>query len=304
MEEAERAEDRRPRALSPPPRRPRPHLAPSAEGEEYADRLLCALSPQPGLPHPLRPCVASPAEEEEQADRQPLTLSIPAAMAAHATASLLPLRQPASSSSSHRHRSTPSRTLQSLAPTPQTASPQWKEQSKQSFNDVMTDILEKVIAACEEKNLTNSLDPSILTQMLDDVYNGHHGGYERGRGLGCSRGVWRHNMSNEASNENAQGPLVRAGDASSECVVVSLTQTTGSIYRAGLLLSTSDQKDPSSPPSPCDGCNGCIMHAPRLNGALTVRPLNGHLSAKGANWRALFDVVGGHYVLLLHRYCL
>ncbi|MQM12105.1 hypothetical protein Taro_045021 [Colocasia esculenta] len=62
--------------------------------------------------------------------------------------------------------------------------------------------LEKVIAACEEKNLTNSSDPSILTPILDDVYNGHHGGYERGRGLGWSRGAWRHNMSNEASNEN------------------------------------------------------------------------------------------------------
>ncbi|MQL99533.1 hypothetical protein Taro_032256 [Colocasia esculenta] len=41
-------------------------------------------------------------------------------------------------------------------------------------------ICEKVIVACEEKNLTNSSDPSILTPILDDVYNGHHGGYERG----------------------------------------------------------------------------------------------------------------------------
>ncbi|MQM14761.1 hypothetical protein Taro_047696 [Colocasia esculenta] len=63
-------------------------------------------------------------------------------------------------------------------------------------------ICEKVIAACEEKNLTNSSDPSMLTSILDDVYNGHHGEYESGRGLGWSRGAWRHNMSNEASNEN------------------------------------------------------------------------------------------------------
>ncbi|MQL68195.1 hypothetical protein Taro_000453 [Colocasia esculenta] len=65
-------------------------------------------------------------------------------------------------------------------------------------------ICEKVIPACEEKNLTNSSDPSMLTPILDDVYNGHHGGYERGRGLGWSRGAWRHNMSNEASNENVR----------------------------------------------------------------------------------------------------
>ncbi|MQL70513.1 hypothetical protein Taro_002825, partial [Colocasia esculenta] len=77
-----------------------------------------------------------------------------------------------------------------------------KMKSGEYPNAYIHTICEKVIAACEEKNLTNSSDPSILTPILDDVYNGHHGGYERGRGLGWSRGAWRHNMSSEASNEN------------------------------------------------------------------------------------------------------
>ncbi|MQL74540.1 hypothetical protein Taro_006914, partial [Colocasia esculenta] len=53
---------------------------------------------------------------------------------------------------------------------------------------------EKVIAACEEKNLTNSSDPSIFTPILDDVYNGHHGGYERGRGLEIAGHVLGHHV--------------------------------------------------------------------------------------------------------------
>ncbi|MQL76441.1 hypothetical protein Taro_008829 [Colocasia esculenta] len=77
-------------------------------------------------------------------------------------------------------------------------------------------ICEKVIATCEEKNLTNSSYPSILTPILDDVYNGHHGGYERGRGLGWCRGAWRHNMSSEASNENVGDRKSRAGTSRSQ----------------------------------------------------------------------------------------
>ncbi|MQL85632.1 hypothetical protein Taro_018164, partial [Colocasia esculenta] len=59
-----------------------------------------------------------------------------------------------------------------------------KMKSEEYPNAYTHTICEKVIAACEEKNLTNSSDPSILTPILDDVYNGHHGGYERGRVLG------------------------------------------------------------------------------------------------------------------------
>ncbi|MQL98213.1 hypothetical protein Taro_030918 [Colocasia esculenta] len=70
------------------------------------------------------------------------------------------------------------------------------------LSETPPDEREKVIATCEEKNLTNSSEPSVLTPILDDVYNGHHGGYERGRGLGWSRATWSHNMMNEASIVN------------------------------------------------------------------------------------------------------
>ncbi|MQM07487.1 hypothetical protein Taro_040326 [Colocasia esculenta] len=46
---------------------------------------------------------------------------------------------------------------------------------------------EKAIATCEERNFTSSLDPSILTYVLDAVYHRNHGGFERGCGLGWSR---------------------------------------------------------------------------------------------------------------------
>ncbi|MQM14015.1 hypothetical protein Taro_046943 [Colocasia esculenta] len=54
-------------------------------------------------------------------------------------------------------------------------------------NDYTRAICEKVISTCEERNFTNSSDPSVLTPVLDAIYNGHHGGYERVRGLGWSR---------------------------------------------------------------------------------------------------------------------
>ncbi|MQL74484.1 hypothetical protein Taro_006826 [Colocasia esculenta] len=120
---------------------------------------------------------------------------------------------------------------------------QWKEQSPQSFKDVMKDIMywerddkileaernkrnrgedrathtlgaksiarhnhdeEKVRLTCVERDITNSSDPCILSPILDIVYKGHHGGYERGRGLGWSRAVPWSKLEATASNESVQ----------------------------------------------------------------------------------------------------
>ncbi|MQL95421.1 hypothetical protein Taro_028083, partial [Colocasia esculenta] len=75
---------------------------------------------------------------------------------------------------------------------------------------------EKVIATCEERNFTSSSDPSVLTPVLDAVYNGHHGGYERGRGLGWSRVAWSHNMANETRNDNIRRLTVELENTQSE----------------------------------------------------------------------------------------
>ncbi|MQL87931.1 hypothetical protein Taro_020480 [Colocasia esculenta] len=194
-EEAEQTEDRRPRALSPPashhlPRSPdaltslSPRPAPPAEEAERAeDRRPHALSPTPEHP---RPRLAPPAEGEEWAEHPPRALSQQPG-----------LPQPSPFSSSHQKLGDNYSTLEAYVAA-------HKMKSGEYPNAYTHTICEKVIAACEEKNLTNSSDPSILTPILDDVYNGHHGGYERGRGLGWSRGVWRHNMSSEASNENVR----------------------------------------------------------------------------------------------------
>ncbi|MQL94166.1 hypothetical protein Taro_026823 [Colocasia esculenta] len=81
-------------------------------------------------------------------------------------------------------------------------------------------------------------------------------------------------------------------------------RATSFIYRTGLLPSTSDQEDSNSHLSPCNGYNYCIIHAPRLNGALTARPLNGRLPANGANRRALCGVDQGRFVPLPQHFCL
>ncbi|MQM23264.1 hypothetical protein Taro_056327 [Colocasia esculenta] len=50
---------------------------------------------------------------------------------------------------------------------------------RERVENIQTDILvlyEKAIATCEERNFTSSSDPSILTPILDAIYNKHHGG--------------------------------------------------------------------------------------------------------------------------------
>ncbi|MQL87213.1 hypothetical protein Taro_019753, partial [Colocasia esculenta] len=59
---------------------------------------------------------------------------------------------------------------------------------------------EKVEEACAQRELMNSSETSVLSPILDEVYKGHHGGYERGRGLGCSRAIWCNNMQTDTSN--------------------------------------------------------------------------------------------------------
>ncbi|MQM03189.1 hypothetical protein Taro_035963, partial [Colocasia esculenta] len=63
---------------------------------------------------------------------------------------------------------------------------------------------EKVRLTCVEREITNSSDPCILSPILDIVYKGHHGGYERGRGLGWSRAVPWSKLEATASNESVQ----------------------------------------------------------------------------------------------------
>ncbi|MQL71516.1 hypothetical protein Taro_003836 [Colocasia esculenta] len=110
---------------------------------------------------------------------------------------------------------------------------QWKEQSHQSFKDVIKDIMrdydfvdiegmqanmaivthfcyeslkkkEKVRLTCVERDITNSSDPCILSPILDIVYKGYHGGYERGHGLRWSRAVPWSKLEATASNESVQ----------------------------------------------------------------------------------------------------
>ncbi|MQL96867.1 hypothetical protein Taro_029547 [Colocasia esculenta] len=83
-------------------------------------------------------------------------------------------------------------------------------------NEYTHAICEKAIATCEERNFASSSDPSVLTPVLDVVYNRHHGGYERGRGLGWSRVAWSHNMANEARNDNIRWLTVELENTQSE----------------------------------------------------------------------------------------
>ncbi|MQL99810.1 hypothetical protein Taro_032540 [Colocasia esculenta] len=83
-------------------------------------------------------------------------------------------------------------------------------------NEYTRGICEKAIATCEERNFTTSSDPSVLNPILDAAYNGHHKGYERGRGLGWSRVAWSHNMANETRNDNIRRLTVELENTQSE----------------------------------------------------------------------------------------
>ncbi|MQL99970.1 hypothetical protein Taro_032703 [Colocasia esculenta] len=78
------------------------------------------------------------------------------------------------------------------------------------------DMCEKVIATCAERDITNSSDPCILSPILDAVYKGHHGGYERGRGLGWSRVVPWSKLEVVASNESLQHVTLELQNARAE----------------------------------------------------------------------------------------
>ncbi|MQL78624.1 hypothetical protein Taro_011052 [Colocasia esculenta] len=69
-------------------------------------------------------------------------------------------------------------------------------------NEYTRSICEKVIETCQEKDLMSSSEPTILSPILDAVCNGHHGGFERGYGLGWSRMSRWGDSGNQASNYN------------------------------------------------------------------------------------------------------
>ncbi|MQM07067.1 hypothetical protein Taro_039903, partial [Colocasia esculenta] len=75
---------------------------------------------------------------------------------------------------------------------------------------------EKVEESCAQRELMNSSEPSVLSPILDEVYKGHHGGYERGRGLGCSRAIWCNNMQTDTSNETIQNLTLQLQNAKAE----------------------------------------------------------------------------------------
>ncbi|MQM19850.1 hypothetical protein Taro_052862 [Colocasia esculenta] len=75
---------------------------------------------------------------------------------------------------------------------------------------------EKVIEACQEKDLISSAKPTILSLILDDVCNGHNGGYERGCELGCSRMSRWGDIGNQASNDNIKQLTVELQNARAE----------------------------------------------------------------------------------------
>ncbi|MQM12043.1 hypothetical protein Taro_044957 [Colocasia esculenta] len=75
---------------------------------------------------------------------------------------------------------------------------------------------EKVIKACQEKDLMSSSEPAILSPILDGVCNGHHGGYERGCGLGWSRMSRWGDIGNHASNDNIKQLTLELQNAKAE----------------------------------------------------------------------------------------
>ncbi|MQM05695.1 hypothetical protein Taro_038505 [Colocasia esculenta] len=75
---------------------------------------------------------------------------------------------------------------------------------------------EKVIEICQEKDLMNSSNPTVLSPILDAVCNGHHGGYERGCGLGWSRMSRWGDIGNQSSNDNIKQLTVELQNAKAE----------------------------------------------------------------------------------------
>ncbi|MQL98305.1 hypothetical protein Taro_031015, partial [Colocasia esculenta] len=78
------------------------------------------------------------------------------------------------------------------------------------------DLYEKVIEACQEKDLMSSSEPVILSPILDVVCNGHYGGYERGCGLGWSRMSRWGDIANQASNDNIKQLTLELQNAKAE----------------------------------------------------------------------------------------
>ncbi|MQM21708.1 hypothetical protein Taro_054751 [Colocasia esculenta] len=75
---------------------------------------------------------------------------------------------------------------------------------------------EKVIEVCQEKDIMSSSEPTILSPILDVVCNGHHGGYERGCGLGWSKMSHCGDIGNQASNDNIKQLTVELQNAKAE----------------------------------------------------------------------------------------
>ncbi|MQM07028.1 hypothetical protein Taro_039861 [Colocasia esculenta] len=85
------------------------------------------------------------------------------------------------------------------------------------YSDEYThDMCEKVIVTCAERDITNSSDSCILSPILDAVYKGYHGGYERGRSLGWSRAVPWSKLEVVASNESLQRVTLELQNARAE----------------------------------------------------------------------------------------
>ncbi|MQM12613.1 hypothetical protein Taro_045530, partial [Colocasia esculenta] len=83
-------------------------------------------------------------------------------------------------------------------------------------NEHTRSICEKVIEVCQEKDLMSSSEPTILSPILDVVCNGHHGGYERGCGLGWSRMSRWGDIGNQTSNDNIKQLTVELQNAKAE----------------------------------------------------------------------------------------
>ncbi|MQL95782.1 hypothetical protein Taro_028452 [Colocasia esculenta] len=75
---------------------------------------------------------------------------------------------------------------------------------------------ENVILTCAKRDVTNSSEPHILSSILDIVYKGHHGGCERGRGLGWSRAVPWSKLEAATSNESVQNLTLELQNAREE----------------------------------------------------------------------------------------
>ncbi|MQM18536.1 hypothetical protein Taro_051529, partial [Colocasia esculenta] len=77
-------------------------------------------------------------------------------------------------------------------------------------------VYEKVIEICQEKDLMNSSNPTVLSPILDVVCNGHHGGYERGCRLGWSRMSRWGDIGNQSSNDNIKQLTIELKNAKAE----------------------------------------------------------------------------------------